>query len=125
MMKIHCFLLILSTLCFSCWAEEVPTLFFSPAERLAIQQKRLTGEGATQSQRWVRFAGMVQRGSEKNTVWVNDQAYVQGNPIYPEAKAGVLLLQGQRLRVGDQFDTLNGTTQNLLPTDSIQKKTQK
>lgn len=102
-------------------STEIPTMMFSSSERQAIQQTRLAGESGVQKQQMVRHAGIVQRQNGKNVVWLNNQVRKQGDPMYPQTKGTSVVLDGQELRVGDQWDTVSGARKALVPHDAIQK----
>ncbi len=103
-------------------AKELPTLLFSKAERQAIQQARNAQPGTENKQTLVRYSGMVQRVTGKNTVWMNEQALQQGELSFPAVEGKKIIVQGQNLHVGDQFDMVNGIVKDLLPPETMQKK---
>jgi hypothetical protein len=115
----------LASLLFEVAASEMPTLMFSPSERLAIQQMRQAVDGAEKQQKTIRHAGIIQRQDGKNVVWLNDQVSNQGDAMHPITKGTSVVLDGQELRVGDQLDKVNGIRRSLVPEDAIQKKTLK
>jgi hypothetical protein len=109
-------------------ARPVGTLFYSPAERQAIETQRhgeATATGAVPSTH-VQFAGQVRRERGKGTVWLNNR------PL-PEGQAGVLkqppaiisngiLIDGQSLRVGETLDLSTGQRADVVPPGAIARK---
>jgi hypothetical protein len=106
------------------FAADLPTLFYSAAERQAIQQMRSGESGAIKPETIVRYSGVVQRSSGKNTVWMNAQAHKESEAYQPSYDR-TLKLQGKQLQVGDQLDTSSGEVKELLPAEAIKKSTKK
>ena len=103
-------------------ATELPTLMYSSSEREAINEQRLVGEGTIKNQQIVRHSGIVQRSDGNNAVWLNEKLSQKGDAMYPTTNGTSILLEGQELRVGDQWDMVNRTKKTLVPQESMQKR---
>jgi hypothetical protein len=70
------FLLIAALLSAPCGAQELGRLFFSPAERAALDARRQTGAVAPQapSPAPMRIDGYLLRAGAHPTIWVNGRA---------------------------------------------------
>lgn len=77
-------LLILLAQCAPCGAQELGRLFFSPAERDALDARRreIPGGAPAAAQAPVRIDGYVLRSGGRPTVWVNggvDRSHAKAN----------------------------------------------
>ena len=122
------FLLIAALLCAPCAAQELGRLFFSPAERAALDAQRQAGAVAPQapSPAPMRVDGYLLRSGVPPTVWVNGSAAGPGSEndevrVVPEAlDSGEVAVNrrhdrsSRRVKVGNTLDAASGQVQDLL-----------
>jgi hypothetical protein len=110
--------------------ERLGTLFFSPAERAAIVVAR-RGEqpGAISSGAAFSVTGLVKRGGQKSTAWINGQTVAEGQGI-PAAGVPVIsnngvTIDGQPVRVRETLDLESGARTDALPQGAVSVRRQK
>lgn len=111
-----------------CGGQELGRLFFSPAERAALDAQRRTGAVAPQvpSPAPMRVDGYVVRSGAAPTVWVNGSTAGPGSAtdevrITPGAQgSGEVAVSrrhdrtSRRVKVGNTLDAASGQVQDLL-----------
>lgn len=99
--------------------EPIGRLFFTPAERSALDAGKSAGKSTpvAQGPRTVQLNGIVTRSDSQRTVWVNGKAYHDGSPDGIQIKTdpaapGVAAIRAPganaRVKVGQQFDVNSG-----------------
>ncbi len=110
--------------------ERLGTLFFSPAERAAIVVAR-RGEqpGAISSGTAVSVTGLVKRGGQKSTAWINGQTVTEGQAVpaagIPVISARGVRIDGQDVRVRETLDIDSGARSDALPQGAVSVRRQK
>ncbi len=98
------------------------TLFYSPAERAALVSAR-AGDTHQDSVSGLRLGGIVKRAGGKGTVWVNNQAIPEGQPVPPAATPGITAqgvnIDGKSVRVGETVNLVTGEKTDLLPPGAV------
>jgi hypothetical protein len=87
--------------------EQLGRLFFTPEERLLLEQQREGGSSASPDAR-IRLDGRAARQNGNTTQWIN------GRVERDRRIAGTAAL-----RVGESLDPLTGTKHDLVPDGSI------
>ena len=110
--------------------ERLGTLFYSTAERTAIVVAR-RGEqlGVINSGTSVSVTGLVKRGGQKSTAWINGQTVAEGQGI-PDAGVPVIsnnrvTIDGQPVRVRETVDLESGVRNDVLPQGALSVRRQK
>ena len=128
-----CLFLILASL--ACPAalggETIGRLFFTPAERNALEAGKSVGKpaAAVQESRTVRLNGVVLRTDSERTVWVNGKAYHDVSPDGIELNTrsdapgnAEVRVRGQRLavpvKVGQQVELNKGKISARAPLET-------
>lgn len=109
-------------------SERLGTLFYSPAERVAIAVAR-SGDAPSEI-REIRSSlainGLVKRDNQKSTVWVNGQAIPEGQAIPPASAptitANTVTVNGKSVRVGETLDLTSGERSDFIPEGSVSVK---
>lgn len=107
--------------------QALGTLFFSPAERLAIERNR-SGEAAAADvpPARVQVDGLVRRAHGKSTVWLNNRALPEGQAGMlqqaPSITASGVSIKGASLRVGEALDLSTGQRADLVPQGTVTRK---
>ena len=92
--------------------ERLNTLFYSPAERIAMTRARQE-QGPAQAQstpisNQMTVNGVVKRQGGNSTAWVNGQAIKDGQPAPPANRVTTtergVVLDGRPVRVGEALD---------------------
>lgn len=110
--------------------ERLGTLFFSPAERSAIVVAR-RGEqpGVVSYGTSVSVTGLVKRGGQKSTAWINGQTVAEGQAIpaagVPVISARSVTIDGQPVRVRETLDLESGARADALPKGAVSVRRQK
>ena len=110
--------------------ERLGTLFYSPAERAAIVVAR-RGEqpGAISSGTAVSVTGLVKRGGQKSTAWINGQTVAEGQGIpaagVPVISNNSVTIDGQSVRVRETLDLESGARTDALPQGAVSIRRQK
>lgn len=99
-----------------CNASPLGTLFYSAAERSAIVSRR-SGESSAPTSHSVSVSGIVRRQGGLSTVWLNDEAL----NLKPYSNNEVLI-EGQRVRVGETLDTSTQRLTDVLPAGAVTRK---
>ena len=103
------------------------TLFFSPAERLEVEQSR-SGDNpqAISAGKAISLKGLVRRGRGKGTSWINGQTVPEGQAVpsagVPVISAKQVTIDGKSLRVGETLDVESGARHDIVPPDSTVKR---
>lgn len=110
--------------------ERLGTLFFSPAERAAVMATR-KGEqqGAINFGTSVSVSGLVKRGGQKSTAWINGQTVTEGQAVpaagIPVISAKGVTIDGQDVRVRETLDLDSGARSDALPKGAVSVRRQK
>lgn len=110
--------------------DRMGTLFFSPAERAAVMAKR-RGEpqGVVTSGTTVSVSGLVKRGGQKSTAWINGQTVTEGQAVpvagIPVISARGVRIDGQDVRVRETLDLESGARSDALPKGAVSVRRQK
>lgn len=111
--------------------QEIPSLFYSAAERARIEQQRKgldmnEAEGVSPNTlRQIQFNGWVDRKENRSTIWINQRPWLEGTqdiPGYPshlDHKASGLRIDGRTLRVGETLDLESKQQTDLLPSGAL------
>lgn len=94
----------------SCQGQELGRLFFSPAERAALDAQRRAGTvsaAVTRAPEPLRLDGYVLRADGRTTVWVNGEA------------AGGESLRRKGVKVGATLDGATGETRDLIGAGQV------
>ena len=110
--------------------ERLGTLFFSPAERAAIVVARRSEQpGAISSGTAVSVTGLVKRGGQKSTAWINGQTVAEGQGIpaagVPVISNNSVTIDGQSVRVRETLDLESGARTDALPQGAVSIRRQK
>ena len=110
--------------------EPLGTLFYSAGERAAIVAARRDERGvATSSGASVSLSGVVKRGRQKSTAWINGQTVVEGQAVaaagVPVINSGSVVFDGQPVRVRQSLDLESGARTDALPQGAVSVKRQK
>jgi hypothetical protein len=106
------------------------TLLYSPAERAAIVAAR-RGEqvGVMSSGASVTVSGLVKRGRQKSTTWINGQTVAEGQPVpsagVPAIEAKSVTIDGRSVRVRETLDLESGARTDALPQGAVSVRPQK
>ena len=123
------FICALSSITTTCAADvgkhEIETLFFTPAQRLAISQSRQAPKGTEVQESLQRYSGVVKRAEGRNAIWINNRLQQNSDSTAPTIEGTVVVLNGSRLRVGDAIDIKSGLKKDLLPLNSLQIRPEK
>lgn len=93
-----------------CQGQELGRLFFSPAERAALDAQRRAGTvsaAVTRAPEPLRLDGYVLRADGRTTVWVNGKA------------AGGESLRRKGVKVGATLDGATGETRDLIGAGQV------
>jgi hypothetical protein len=110
--------------------ERLGTLFYSPAERAAIVVAR-RGEtpGTINSGTSVSVTGLVKRGGQKSTAWINGQTVAEGQAVpaagVPVISAKIVAIDGRPVRVRETLDLESGARTDALPQGAVSVRRQK
>lgn len=118
------------------WAQSGPerlgTLFYSPAERSAIVSARkgeISGAAAASATTTFVLTGVVKRGGQKGTVWINGRPVAEGQAIpaagVPQLEAGRAIIDGKPVRVREGLDVESGARTDALPQGAVAVKPSK
>ena len=103
-------------------ANEIGTLFFSPAERTALVASR---SGITQSAVYT-LNGITLRAAGKSVAWINGRAVSQipKDPVIPTLVIlrDHVLIEGKVIKVGETLDIISGQRGLRLPEKAVQVK---
>ena len=107
--------------------EELGRLFFSPAEREALENgRRDAARGAAADPAPVRIDGVLLRSGRPGVVWMNGTASElrsEANASPARSPGAVALRVGGEtrveVRVGSTFDSAAGTTRDLIESGAI------
>lgn len=110
--------------------ERLGTLFFSPAERSAIVvARRVDQPGVVSYGTSVSVTGLVKRGGQKSTAWINGQTVTEGQAVpaagVPVIGAKSVTIDGQPLRVRETLDLESGARADALPKGAVSVRRQK
>lgn len=105
---------------------ELGTLLYSPAERQALIRARTAPVGATvpsltAAPQSTRLSGVVSRGQGKSTAWINDAPVEQGQDAKSKILGTEVLVDGQRLRVGQSINALTGERADVVAPGAVRK----
>ena len=105
-------------------------MFFSPAERAAIVVARRSEQpGAISSGTAVSVTGLVKRGGQKSTAWINGQTVAEGQGIpaagVPVISNNSVTIDGQSVRVRETLDLESGARTDALPQGAVSIRRQK
>lgn len=107
----RCLLLVLLVLGTSARAEPLGRLFFTPAQRAALDQRRqlpLQTEGADPSGPAVLAVnGQVRRSSGRHTTWINGSPLTEASPL-PGGLAPLKVGESLHVESGERTDLLKG-----------------
>jgi hypothetical protein len=113
------------------WAHaqdaKLSTLFFSPAERTAIQSARSGNGGVSlHISSAVTVSGLVKRATDKGTVWLNERAVSEGSStesgLTPQIGKRSVQINQNEVRVGETLDIDNGDRIDFVPPGSVQTR---
>lgn len=110
--------------------EQLGTLFYSPVERAAIVAAR-RGEtsGVVTQGTFVTVSGLVKRGRQKSTAWINGQTVTEGQSVpaagIPAIGAKSVTIDGQDVRVRETLDLESGARSDALPQGAVSVRPQK
>jgi len=110
--------------------ERLGTLFFSPAERAAIvAARRSAPSGVVNYGTSVSVSGLVKRGRQKSTAWINGQTVAEGQAVpaagIPVISARGVTIDGQNVRVRETLDLESGARNDALPKGAVSIRRQK
>ncbi|MDP1984586.1 MAG: hypothetical protein Q8K23_18720 [Sulfuritalea sp.] len=110
--------------------ERLGTLLFSPAERSTIAAARRDEQGqAVGSGTSVALSGLVKRGRDKGTVWINGQAVAEGQAVpaagIPVIESKQVVIDGRPVRVRETLDLESGARTDALPQGAVSVRRQK
>lgn len=119
-----------SVVCAQSSQEPLGTLLYSPAERAAIvaarrgEQGEVMGSGTS-----VSVSGLVKRGRQKSTAWINGQTVAEGQPVpsagVPAIEARSVTIDGRSVRVRETLDLESGARTDALPQGAVSVRRQK
>lgn len=103
-------------------AEQLGTLFYSPAERAAITSGREEKGGAVIPAS-LKLGGIVKRETGKGTVWLNNQPLNEGQSVplasTPSITATGIHIDGKAVRVGETVNLVTGERSDILPPGAV------
>lgn len=110
---------------------EMGMLFYSPAERAAIERAR-SGSGAVVEEAApsaLQLSGLVRRGGGKSTAWINNRPWPEGplNVARHAATvgAGGVSVDGRPLRVGETLDLTTGQRSDVVAAEAVRQRQSK
>ena len=109
--------------------ERLGTLFFSPAERAAmVVARRGEQSGVINYGTSVSVTGLVKRGRQKSTAWINGQTVAEGQAVpaagVPVIGAKSVTIDGQPVRVRETLDLESGARSDALPQGAVSVRRQ-
>ena len=118
-----CFIFIgLLPLSGSVLAHDIGTLFYSPAERVALVAAR---NGIAQTAAYT-VNGIIQREQKKSAVWINGRAIPQmpPDPAIPTLviHRDHVLIEEKPIKVGETLNIISGQRVLRLPENAVQVK---
>jgi len=110
--------------------ERLGTLFYSPAERAAIMAaRRVEQQGVVSYGTSVSVSGLVKRGRQKSTAWINGQTVAEGQAVpaagVPVISAKNVTIDGRPVRVRETLDLESGARTDALPQGAVSVRRQK
>ena len=109
--------------------ERLGTLLFSPEERAAIVVARRGEQPTISSGTAVSVTGLVKRGGQKSTAWINGQTVAEGQGIpaagVPVISTNSVTIDGQPVRVRETLDLESGARTDALPQGAVSVRRQK
>jgi len=108
-------------------AQAIPdlgTLFYSADERVTISRAHLRARpGASRTDASAELTGLVKRGGQKSTAWINGQPVAEGQAVpiigVPRIGAKSVIVDGQSLRVREALDLETGARSDVLPEGAV------
>lgn len=103
--------------------DELGTLFYSPAERIAITRARVEGaESGPQSNQMV-VSGVVKRQHAKSTAWINGKAVNDGKSVQSIRRVRItdkgVTLDGNPVRVGEKLELTTGQRSDIVEPGAV------
>lgn len=103
-------------------AERLGTLFYSPSERSTISSAR-EGKTGDETASGLAVSGIIKRDNGKGTVWINNKAVAEGQPVPPAAAPGIttqgITIDGKPVRVGETVNLVTGEKTDLIPSGAV------
>jgi hypothetical protein len=107
--------------------DKLPTLFFSPAERAAIQFSR-SGQSVVNLNvsTALTVSGLVKRRADKGMVWINGTAMPEGSStpagVTPAIGKRSVRIEQNEVRVGETLDAESGERIDFIPPGSVHSR---
>ena len=103
--------------------DDLGTLFYSPAERIAIMRARdESAQDGPQSNQMV-VSGVVKRQHARSTAWINGQAVNDGNPVQSIRRVRItdkgVTLDGNHVRVGEKIELTTGQRSDIVEPGAV------
>lgn len=104
-------------------SDELGTLFYSPAERIAITRARDEGaQDGPQSNQMV-VSGVVKRQHAKSTAWINGEAVNDGKSVQSIRRVRItdkgVTLDGNPVRVGEKLELTTGQRSDIVEPGAV------
>lgn len=105
-------------------------MFFSAAERgVIVAARRDDQSGVINYGTSVSVTGLVKRGGQKSTVWINGQTVAEGQAVpaagVPVISAKSVAIDGHPVRVRETLDLESGARADALPEGAVSVRRQK
>jgi hypothetical protein len=123
--------LLSSVACAQSTGGKLGTLFYTPNERTSLVASRRSSSqpDAFSFDSSLSVRGLVRRGQQKSTVWINRQTVMEGQAVtsgeVPVIGTKSVRIDGRAVRVGEALDVESGARSDFIPQGSVSVRRQK